>query len=230
MLITGIIHCHSVGIILSVLVQQSHVQGALQYKGFSIHGRTIQRRRTIHDQYKFPRFDTTVWHTIQDRAPPLTPSRAVRVNLHCSAPCTTGVCEQIIPFAQASPCPAVQQQKLLSSPWFGALKADIPMCVIFQWSVFFTETGSTSNHLSSEQMHSNGYSGNGNSSNTIYSNSSAPCTTAAWRQFVPLEMSTRRTIMAEASGDTYVLCGFFERSISLLLQRAKWDKTFVTVI
>ena len=41
----------------------------------------------------------------------------------------------------ASPRPAVQQQKLLSSPRFGALKDNIPMCITFRRSVFFTDTG-----------------------------------------------------------------------------------------
>ena len=31
---------------------------------------------------------------------------------------------------------AVQQHKRLSGPWFGALEADIPMCIIFRRSVF----------------------------------------------------------------------------------------------
>ena len=44
---------------------------------------------------------------------------------------------------QYIPCPAVQTQKLLSSPRFGALKSDMPVCVIFWWSVFFTDTGMT---------------------------------------------------------------------------------------
>ena len=41
---------------------------------------------------------------------------------------------------RASPCPAVQQQKLLSSPWFGALRANTPMCnhlFSFSGGVFF---------------------------------------------------------------------------------------------
>ena len=38
--------------------QPFYVQGALQYKGHPIHGRTIQGRRTIHDQYRFPCFNT----------------------------------------------------------------------------------------------------------------------------------------------------------------------------
>ena len=36
----------------------------------------------------------------------------------------------------ASPCPATQQQKLLSSPWFGAPKTDVPMSCLFPNSVF----------------------------------------------------------------------------------------------
>ena len=36
--------------------------------------------------------------------------------------------------------------------------------------------------------------------------------------------------MAEASGDTYVRCGVFECSITPLVQRATWDKTFVTAL
>ena len=49
-------------------------------------------------------------------------------------------------------------------------------------------------------------------------------------KFVPLEMSTRRTIIAEASGDTYVPCGVIECSIPPLAQRAKWNNTFVNVM
>ena len=40
-----------------------------------------------------------------------------------------------------SPCPAVQQQKLFSSHWFGALKASIPACTLLRRSVFFTDAG-----------------------------------------------------------------------------------------
>ena len=68
--------------------EANNVQGALQYKGYSIPGCTIQGRRIIHDQYKLMCFDTILWRTIQDRAPPLTHRRPVRVNLWCSAPCT----------------------------------------------------------------------------------------------------------------------------------------------
>ena len=40
----------------------------------------------------------------------------------------------------ASPSPAVQQQKPLSRPRFGALKANIPMCIIFRRNVVFLRT------------------------------------------------------------------------------------------
>ena len=49
-----------------------YIQGELRYEGNSIHDRTIQGRPTIRDQYNFPRCNTIVWGTIQDRAPPLT--------------------------------------------------------------------------------------------------------------------------------------------------------------
>ena len=57
----------------------------------------------------------------------------------------TGVCEQKHSF-QASLCPAIQQQKLLCSPWFGALKVSVPMHVTFRRSVFLTDTGTVSFH------------------------------------------------------------------------------------
>ena len=51
----------------------------------------------------------------------------------------TGVCNKYS-FC-ASPCPAVQQQKLLSSPRLGALKADLnPMCIIFRRKQPFSQT------------------------------------------------------------------------------------------
>ena len=37
---------------------------------------------------------------------------------------------------RASTCPAVQQQKLQSSPWFGLLKAAFPACLLIRRSVF----------------------------------------------------------------------------------------------
>ena len=37
----------------------------------------------------------------------------------------------------ASPCPATQQQKLLSGAWFGVLQANIPTGLLIQRSVFF---------------------------------------------------------------------------------------------
>ena len=40
----------------------------------------------------------------------------------------------------SSLCPAVLQQKLLYSPWFGALKATIPMSLLLRRSVFCWQT------------------------------------------------------------------------------------------
>ena len=39
----------------------------------------------------------------------------------------------------ASLCPAVLKQSLLSSPWFGAFKADFPACLLLRRSVFCTD-------------------------------------------------------------------------------------------
>ena len=41
----------------------------------------------------------------------------------------------------ASHCPVIQQQKLLSSPWFGAPKENLPTCLLLRRSVFFTDAG-----------------------------------------------------------------------------------------
>ena len=43
----------------------------------------------------------------------------------------------------ASPCHAVQRQKLLSTLWFGGLKANSSMCPLLRRSVFFTYIGIT---------------------------------------------------------------------------------------
>ena len=55
----------------------------LHYKGYSIHGRTMQGRRTIQDQYSFVCSNTIVRRTIQDRTPPLTRRSPVCANLYC---------------------------------------------------------------------------------------------------------------------------------------------------
>ena len=41
----------------------------------------------------------------------------------------------------ASPCPAVKQQKLLSSFWFCVFEAKFPQDILLRRSVFFTDTG-----------------------------------------------------------------------------------------
>ena len=47
----------------------------------------------------------------------------------------TGVCEKETPF-RASLCPAIQQERLRSSPWFGALIACLPASLLLRRSVF----------------------------------------------------------------------------------------------
>ena len=42
--------------------------------------------------------------------------------------------------SHASLCPAIWQQKLVSSPWFGALKACLPTCILLPRNVLFIET------------------------------------------------------------------------------------------
>ena len=58
----------------------------------------------------------------------------------------TGVCEQMHSF-KASLGHSMQQQKLLSSPPFGALKADFPSGLLLGRSVFFTDTSMLNTHL-----------------------------------------------------------------------------------
>ena len=47
------------------------------------------------------------------------------------------LCKEQILLHKPMPSPAVLWQKLLSSPWFSALEANIPTCIIFRRSRFF---------------------------------------------------------------------------------------------
>ena len=52
----------------------------------------------------------------------------------------------------ASPCPAVQQQKLLSSFCFGVFEANTFKCFLLRRSVFFTDTGRSGGHRAGTRM------------------------------------------------------------------------------
>ena len=54
----------------------------------------------------------------------------------------TGVCEKKTPFTRALALQN-QQQKLLSSHWFGTLKACLPTCVFLRRKILFTDTGTS---------------------------------------------------------------------------------------
>ena len=51
----------------------------------------------------------------------------------------TGVCEKTLLLCKPF-CPAIQEQKVLSSPWFGASKAYLPKSCLLRRSAFFTDT------------------------------------------------------------------------------------------
>ena len=58
----------------------------------------------------------------------------------CPSAWNAGVCEQKHSFCR-SRCPATQQHKFHSSPWFGVVQASFPRGLLLWRNVFFTDTG-----------------------------------------------------------------------------------------
>ena len=62
-----------------------------RYYTRDIHYKAVQYKGGVQNMTNtnVPSVNQTVWRTTQDRARPLTHRRPVRVNLYCSAPCTS---------------------------------------------------------------------------------------------------------------------------------------------